>query len=593
MTECSMRTSMCINATGFRFALAMRAARHAWPAALRAGANALFLGLVALPVTCHADTVASLLGNFTVNQYSEVRIAEDVVNVHYTVIFGQLPALAELRDADTDRDGVTSQAERDAYAGRAASVLAERLTLKVDGQTVPLHATRWTTSLPTEQGGFSLRLDAEFSGALPAASARSERALEFSNQNYPGRFGWQEIVVVAAPSIKVYATNAFSNSLTAGLSEAAREMPAAGPLDERVVHLSFTSGASPEGAQPLQPRPGTVVAASTAPTSTPEVTDASWLQTQTRRLVSLISQPQVETHVALFALLAAVLLGALHAFSPGHGKAVVGAYLIGSRATPRHAVFLGLTVTITHTLGVFALGFATLFASHFFLPERVFPVLALVSGLLVLGMGIVLVVQRWDAARIALKRGTTTATRASRTAQAYRAVAHAHVLGAINGNFILAHAADHSHTHGDHHHDHHHDHGGARAHHAPGTHSHGGTMHSHLPPGTAGEEVSWRSLLALGISGGLVPCPSAMVLLLAAVALNKTAYGLLLVVAFSVGLALTLTAVGLAFLYARSRIRRSIVAPRWTQLVPIMSAAAITLLGALLCYGALTGGQIY
>jgi nickel/cobalt transporter (NicO) family protein len=366
-------------------------------------------------------------------------------------------------------------------------------------------------------------------------------------------------------------------------------MPAGGPLNERAVHLSFTSGALPLGAQPLQPRPGTLVAISTAPASNPDVTDASWLQTQTRRLVNLISQPQVEMHVALFALLAAMLLGALHAFSPGHGKAVVGAYLIGSRATPRHAIFLGLTVTITHTLGVFALGFATLFASRYFLPERVFPVLALVSGLLVLGMGIVLVVQRWDAARIALKRSTTTATQPSRTAQAYRAVARAHALGAINGNFILAHAAGHSHAHGDHHHHH----GGAHAHHGPGMHSHGGTMHSHLPPGAAGEEVSWRSLLALGISGGLVPCPSAMVLLLAAVALNKTAYGLLLVVAFSAGLALTLTAVGLAFLYARSRIRRSLVAPRWTQLVPVVSAVAITLLGALLCYSALTGSQIY
>src|SRR5450432_942405 len=125
LTECSMHTSMCIDATGFRFALAMRAARHAWLAALRAGAKALFLALVALPVACHADTVASLLGNFTVNQYSEVRIAEDAVNVHYTVIFGQLPALAELRDADTDHDGVTSQAERDAYAGRTAQVLAQ------------------------------------------------------------------------------------------------------------------------------------------------------------------------------------------------------------------------------------------------------------------------------------------------------------------------------------------------------------------------------------------------------------------------------------------------------------------------------------
>jgi len=104
--------------------------------------------------------------------------------------------------------------------------------------------------------------------------------------------------------------------------------------------------------------------------------------------------------------------------------------------------------------------------------------------------------------------------------------------------------------------------------------------------------VTWRSLLALGVSGGLVPCPSAMVLLLAAVALNKTAFGLVLVVAFSSGLALTLTAVGLVFLYARNRMPSGARTARWTRIVPLASACAIAIVGALLCYAALTGGPI-
>jgi len=112
-------------------------------------------------------------------------------------------------------------------------------------------------------------------------------------------------------------------------------------------------------------------------------------------------------------------------------------------------------------------------------------------------------------------------------------------------------------------------------------------VHSHLPPGTDGEAITWKSLLALGVSGGLVPCPSAMVLLLAAVSLNKTAYGLLLVLAFSIGLALTLVAVGLVFLYARNRIYRPRADARWPALVPLASAGAITLIGAALCYVAL------
>lgn len=117
-------------------------------------------------------------------------------------------------------------------------------------------------------------------------------------------------------------------------------------------------------------------------------------------------------------------------------------------------------------------------------------------------------------------------------------------------------------------------------------------MHSHLPPGAQGEAVSWRSLLAMGVSGGLVPCPSALILLLAAVALNRTAYGLLLVVAFSVGLAMTLIAVGVAFLYARDRLPSGGRLGAWTQVMPAASAAAVTALGALLCYAALVATPV-
>jgi nickel/cobalt exporter len=115
-------------------------------------------------------------------------------------------------------------------------------------------------------------------------------------------------------------------------------------------------------------------------------------------------------------------------------------------------------------------------------------------------------------------------------------------------------------------------------------HSHGGVpSHSHLPSGAKGEKVTWKSLLALEISGGLVPCPSAMVLLLAPVALNKIAYGMLLVVAFSFGLAITLTVVGLAFLYARNRFSRPGIGSRWTHVLPVLSALTTTALGIALC----------
>ena len=510
---------------------------------------ALLAAFALAPVVAQADTVASLLGNFTVNQYAGVDIAARTIDVRYAVVFGQIPALRELHVADADGDGVTTEAERTAYARKMAPAIADAIKVAVDGVPVPLRTGRVKTSLPDEQGGFSLRVDVDLTGAIPG-DANAVRSLTLRNDNFAGRFGWQEIVVNAAPGLSVFATNAFGTSLTHGLTEAVTEIPASGPLAERDVHMSVTSGTPPAGARLIGPRDGAPGVAA------PADAGGSWLARETRRLVGLISGADVGPQVALVALAVAMFLGALHAFAPGHGKTVVGAYLIGSRATARHAAFLGLTVTVTHTIGVFALGFATLAASAYVLPERIFPILGFASGLIVLGMGVLLLKQRWPAARDAL----------ARRASAFRS------MGRAGGSYVLA-SMGHAHA-------------------AAGWHSHGGTWHTHAPPGAAGEAVTWRSLLALGVSGGLVPCPSAMVLLLAAVALHKTAFGLALVFAFSLGLAATLTAIGFLFLYARNRIPAGAHAARWTRVVPVMSAAAITAIGVLLCYGALSGTQI-
>ncbi len=544
-----------------------------------------------VPAASHADTVASLLGNFTINQYCGVKLANDAVDVHFVVVFGQLPALRELHMADANGDGVTSQAERDAYVGKLAPGFADHLILAIDGIAVPLRAAHWTSTLPTEQGGFSLRVDVDFLAPLHIVDD-TKHHLQFSNQNYAGRMGWHEIVVQTTPALPVFATNAFDTSLTGGLTEALRSLPAGGPLDERAVQLSFERGGVPPDAVPLARRPGTAAPAlqSAANASSAPVAGAigggaiggGWIVRETRRLVDSISGRHVAPRIAILTLLGALLLGAVHALSPGHGKTIVGAYLIGSRGTPRHAVFLGLTVTITHTAGVFVLGFATLYASRFIVPERLFPILSLISALLVLGMGLILLVQRAAGARQALSSSATP------PATLFYPVNTA--AGDFNANraLVFAPPSRYSLAHGDigmHSHS-----GGSMHSHGDGTmHSHGGgPMHSHLPPGAGGEKITWRSLLALGISGGLVPCPSAMVLLLAAVALNKTAYGMLLVVAFSVGLAITLTAVGMAFLYARNRFRKPAFGARWAQLLPVLSAATITVLGIGLCVGALT-----
>jgi len=511
-------------------------------------AVAAAVAILACSPSSRADTVASLLGNFTINQFCGLRVEHDSLDVHYVVVYAQLPALRELHNADANGDGVTSQAERDAYVGTLAPGFTEGLELRVDDVRLPLRATRWTSSLPTEQGGFSLRVDVDFVARLPALT-RGAHSLVLSNRNYPDRLGWHEIVVNPAAGVAIFDTNAYDTSATGALTEALQALPEAGPLDERTVHMRLDTagappGGTPAGARALGPRPQAGLPAikrsATRPAGALASSEDGWITRRTRALVAAISAPTLDPRVGLWALVGALLLGAVHALSPGHGKTVVGAYLIGSRGTARHAVFLGTTVTLTHTVGVFVLGFATLYASRFIVPERLFPILSLLSALLVLGMGLMLLIQRGRAAAH-LRSGSSAALLFL-------------PLEAAPAGFL--------HSHG------------------------GGPMHSHLPPGAAGERVTWKSLAALGVSGGLVPCPSAMVLLLAAVALNKTAYGMLLVLVFSVGLALTLTVVGLAFLYARNRFKRTATA-RWPQLLPLASAAIITLVGVALCVAAL------
>ena len=568
----------------------------------RCAAAVLFAALAVMATVCRADTVASLLGDFTINQYCGLKLSPEAVDLHYVVVFGQLPALRELHLADSNGDGVTTQQERDAYVSGLAAGFGQHLELMVDGTPVPLKAVRWATSLPKEQTGFSMRIDIDYAGAVAASTG--VRELRLANTNYAGRIGWHEISVAPAAGLKVFDTNAFGDSMTGGLTQALQALPAAGPLDERNVHLRFTAGAAPGGALMLADRG--IAPAKSAGAAPGGVTNSGWLAVQTQRLIGLISAPQVPWQVSALALLAALVLGALHALSPGHGKSIVGAYLVGSRGTARHAAFLGLTVTVTHTLVVFAIGLATLFASRFIMPERLFPVLSLISGLLVLGMGLVLFGQRWGAARV-WWRGLARPSATGRM-PAF-AEAHGHSHGPSHGH-ADAHDHDHDHDHDhppahthtdDHGHRHRLDHGQGHAPtHAPesvhpvegAVHSHGGSTHTHLPPGAHGEAITWRGLLALGISGGLLPCPSAMVLLLAAVALNKTLFGLVLVVAFSVGLAITLTAIGMLFLYARNRFAGQLNGARWTRLLPLLSAAAISGVGVLLCYGSLAGMQL-
>jgi ABC-type nickel/cobalt efflux system permease component RcnA len=226
---------------------------------------------------------------------------------------------------------------------------------------------------------------------------------------------------------------------------------------------------------------------------------------------SLVKRERLGFWVILASIGAALFWGMAHALSPGHGKTIVTAYLVGQRGTPRHAALLGLIVTVTHTIGVFALGAVTLLLSQFIVPERLYPWLNFVSGLLVVAIGA-------SVLRARLRRR---------------------------------------------HHGHHHHH--------------------------QEHELSARSLVAVGVSGGLLPCPSALVVLLAAISLHRVGFGLLLVLAFSAGLALTITGIGLVAVLARNAFRRVGFDGRLVGLLPTASALVIVTAGALMTVHALPG----
>jgi nickel/cobalt exporter len=269
-------------------------------------------------------------------------------------------------------------------------------------------------------------------------------------------------------------------------------------------------------------------------------------------LARLLHQPEITPWMIAAAIGIAFALGAAHAFTPGHGKTIVAAYLVGSRGTLKHAAFLGAMVTFTHTVSVFLLGMATLFLFQYVVPENITRVLGAVSGLSIVAIGAWMLYKR-------LRRTRHT---------------HAH-------EDHHHHNHDHNHDHDHHHHDHDHDHDHQHGHDHPHdhTHEHGTHTHSHVP-----EEVSWSGLVALGASGGLVPCESALVLLLSAIALRRVGLGLVLLVSFSLGLAIVLMGIGVLVIYAKNLLPESTRTSgnpffRW---MPVASAAVVLVLGLLM-----------
>lgn len=269
-------------------------------------------------------------------------------------------------------------------------------------------------------------------------------------------------------------------------------------------------------------------------------------------LLDLVRQKEFSISFYVFALAIALALGALHALTPGHGKTVVAAYLVGSRGTTFHAIALGTIVTLTHTGSVFLLGTITLAASQYILPTTIIPFLEILSGLLILGLGFYLLWQRFLYWRSSLKPAPQLNPRRSPLAPS--ASTNKKPAGGLKVEKMPA-----------------------------GFHHHGdGKVHSHDVPQT----ITWRSLIALGISGGLVPCPDAIAILLVAIAINRILLGLALITSFSLGLAIVLIVIGLLMVNSRRIFDRIGFLDRLAPVLPIVSAVIVLALGFGLTWGA-------
>jgi nickel/cobalt exporter len=510
----------------------------------------LMLALTAAALVAGATQAsAHPLGNFTVNTYLRVEASGGELYLRQVVDMAEIPAFRE-------RSAVDGAGGLGAYAAQRAAERARGIALTVDGRRAVVSPVSQTAGWRPGEGGLRvLRYAAWYRARVPAVAGAGERAVAVDVPGYADRVGWHELVVRGSSGAAVSAATVPADDL----SDELRSYPGGllqSPPQVTSARFGWTPGEGAGAVGPLTADPE-----STVDEASPGGLDG-------------LLDDDLSFGVVVGALLLAMGWGALHSLSPGHGKTMVAAYLVGSRGTARHALLLGLFVTITHTVGVIALGLVTLFASRYILPEDLFPWINLVAALMVVAVGVWVGWSRLTTMRrrLAHDRAHGRAAIARRPAPgggSARVLAVAGVRAPATRVAMSVQAHPHGHSHG----------------HADGHHHHGPGGHTHAPP----QDLSMRSLLAVGASAGIIPCPSALVLLLGAIALDRVGYGLVLVVAFSVGLAGLLSAIGLLILYARRFVDRIPLDGRLAAAVPTLSALVIVALGLVLTVRAVPG----
>jgi ABC-type nickel/cobalt efflux system permease component RcnA len=480
-----------------------------------------------------AVLMAHPMGNFSVSHYTLLDAGPKSVAVTYVLDLAEIPTFELLREWKLDAKSARENLQ--AKAVEQAGVWIQNLSFKAGSTKLTPRLLGTELTIADGAGGLPVaRITSKIE--LPAAGGK----LEFEDRNFPERAGWKEIIIRATPGAKLIQASHGEQDRSKALSDYPADPAVAPPQDLRGA-LEWKPDHAETKQVPVikpidQPIPPPIPVS--APANSPQGAAAGTV-VKDDFLSRLIGRKELPFSMILLGLAVAFGFGAMHALSPGHGKTIVAAYLVGSRGTPKHAALLGAMTTFTHTASVFALGFATLFLSQYIVPEKIYPVLGATSGLSIVLVGTTLFWKR-------LRR--------------------------LKGSGHHHHHHHHDHEH--HHHDHDHDH--AHHHH----HHHGPGGHKHYIEG----DVSLGSLFALGASGGLVPCPSALVLLLSSIALGRLGLGLILLVAFSLGLAAVLMGIGMLVLYAKHLLPDNERAARHPamKLLPVLSAAVITLVGCVM-----------
>lgn len=640
---------------------------------------------VAAPAGAHP------LGNFTTNTSAALRIRPDEVLVDYVVDLAEIPTLQARPDIDADGDDDLSDGEQADYAATTCDGVAAGLTLEVDGTPVEITSADPSVSFPEGEAGLdTTRVECHLSA--PAVGGNDATTVHFVDTNFTDKLGWRE-VMAQGDGTTVVETDVEAESTSDRLTS----YPP-GEADSPIRELEATVRVVPGG--PAAPDPDADTAGGALPT--------------VDRLTDLVGERRLTVPFAVFALALSFVLGGFHALAPGHGKTVMAAYLVGSEGTRRQALLLGLTVAVTHTGGVFAL--ALVVSNSALAPERLYPVLGTISGLLVAAIGVALLRRAVRFRRLFPTLGPGASTHHHHGIGGH---SHTHTLGGHthdhdHGAHGNGHDHDHGdgesalaaagapthqtatgHDHGDHtqthahdtatdhvhvdhtHTDHPHDgatglvradrnqrdggHDHTHAVHTPAvhTHTHGAPTgdtdadhlhatatdhvhdhtHDHLtedgsstvpeavdavdpvdevgphpmdleadpppvdsPDGDHANDgpaiaprMKLRNMMAMGFAGGLVPSPSALVVLLGSIAIGRAWFGLLLIIAYGAGLAAVLVGAGLVIERLRHRIEPLLArgrSPRVATLavnLPIITSVLVVLGGAFLVVRAVAG----